>query len=133
MDPINPLQGLAELMRKRMGTDSAVGAGRPSGLRHDATVSDKKTSQPRNESLRGRVLEAVAGIKRDDPDRARKVRKLFIQNVLAWQFGDAILGDPGLAGLVEEVEEMMARNADVNQAFASLFSGEPKSRKGGES
>ena len=102
MDPINPLDGLAEILRQRMASEAAKGK-RP-GKTENTTRAGTAARRAPAESLRQRLETAVEAIDPDDPRRTKKALRLFVENVLAWQFGESLLNDPGFAELADEVQ-----------------------------
>jgi len=57
------------------------------------------------EALRARIVERLEALPRDDEARAARI---FVESVLVWEFGEALLEDPGFALLVEQVDERIA-------------------------
>lgn len=105
MDPINRLNGIAELLRKRIAGD-ATAKGKAFAAK-EAPASARQTGPAIAEALRQRIGLAIEGIAEDDPARRRKAMRLFVENVLTWQFGDALLNDPAFASLADDVQRTL--------------------------
>lgn len=121
MASINPLDGLAEILRRRVASE-ATAKGRKLG-NTKSTAGGAPVQRPPVEALKRRLGEAVDTIDPTDPDRPRKVVRLFVEGVLAWQFGDALLTDPGFAELAKEVQTTLEREpAFVAQLLAAISS-----------
>ena len=102
MDPINPFDGLAELLRRRVANEGSVKGKAPGAKDVARTHASEQRTSP--EALRRKIEHAIEGIDPDDPARGKKAARLFVENVLTWQFGEALINDPGFAALVEEVQ-----------------------------
>jgi len=109
MDPINPLGSIGRLLRKRIATERGDKAGK-AGTATPAKLDQAQRKSPGGTAaLKQRTLEAIQAIDPQDPERDRKVIRVFVENVLVWQFGSEVMGDPGFAEWVEEVGEGLVR------------------------
>ena len=104
MDPINPLSGLAEILRKRMSVEAAGKGGQYAKASASAGTAGVR---PSAESLRKRLQGAVAAIDPNDPNKRSKATRLFVESVLTWQFGEALLNDPRFNDLADEVQTVL--------------------------
>jgi hypothetical protein len=121
MNPINPLDGLAELLRKRIASE---GAGKGKRLGKSETADAARDAQrPSPETLRRRLETLIEAIDPDDPARAKKVARLFVENVLAWQFGEALINDPGFADLADEVQATLESEPGFVDKLLAVISG----------
>jgi hypothetical protein len=73
------------------------------------------------------IRRRIAGIAPDDPARAHKVLRLFLESVLVAEFGEAMLHDPRFFALVDTVQERMESEAALRpliaEAVAQLLNG----------
>jgi hypothetical protein len=128
MDPINPLDGLAELLRKRVASDAAA-KGKRLG-KTDASSAPSDVQRPSAESLRRRLEVAIEAIDPDDPARPKKAARLFVESVLAWQFGEALLNDPGFTDLADEVQATLESEPGfVDKLLAAISGGQGKNAR----
>jgi ferric-dicitrate binding protein FerR (iron transport regulator) len=71
--------------------------------------------------LRQRVLDRVKSIDPSDPQRKNRSRRIFIESVLAWEFGEQLLSDRRLDELVEQVLDAMSSLPDIDQQLSELL------------
>jgi len=113
MDPIKPLDAVSQLLRQRM-TEKA---GRVDAKTTTGTQSAKASAGGHvRESvivLRRRVKDALAELDYVQPDQRRKAMRVFVEHVLAWEFGDQVLNDPRFAALADEVQQMLGSDVDA--------------------
>lgn len=118
MDPIKPLDGLAEILRKQLGAEVAAKSG-THAVRKSADIQHRQPVQrmPVN-ALHHKIAEAVARLDPDDPKRNRKLVRLFVENTLSWKFGNELVNDPGFSALVEEVSGALEEQAGLIEQLA---------------
>lgn len=102
MNPVNPLDGLAAILRKRIASDGATKE-KAVGQR-GITEAPTGVQRPSLKVLKRKLELSIETIALDDPARDKKITRFFVESVLAWQFGDAIINDPGFSGLADEVQ-----------------------------
>lgn len=120
MDPINPLAGLAEILRKRMSLE-AVGKGKPLAKTNSGAATT--AGRPSTETLRRRWQNSVAAIDPLDPDRPAKATRLFVESVLTWQFGEALLNDPRFNDLADEVQAVLESDPKLVATLMASLTG----------
>lgn len=112
MDPVNPLNGLAELLRKRIASETSVREGRSAGRRQN-TEKSGEGGRLDVATLRTRLTDAIRAIDPDDQSRNKKLLRTFVEGVLAWQFGNELLNDPRFNDLVEDVQRALESDPSV--------------------
>jgi len=60
-------------------------------------------------------------IVRNDPRQPEKARRIFLESVLAWQFGDELLIDRGFAEVVSGVQEALRAHPQVDSRLAEVL------------
>lgn len=78
------------------------------------------TREANRGALSSTFAQRLQAIAPDDPQRARKAVRLFLQGELVREFGDALLNDPQLPTLLDAVQEQMAQDAQINSAVDAL-------------
>lgn len=78
------------------------------------SIDIPKTSSPEQQMLRR--LKAIAS---DDPQRQKKALRIFMESVLAKEFGTKLQTDPGFPQLVEQVIEQMQEDPALNAACST--------------
>lgn len=100
------------------GSRAAVGVGggptanqRPAQTKEQAKagVSPAMTPDPQ-------LLRRVREISEKDPERRRKVFRLFLESVLAQQLGAGLESDPQLSRIVSRVEEQIRSDLELRQS-----------------
>lgn len=102
MAPITPLDGIAEILRKRVAGEATAKGKRP-GSSTQTGATGAVTRLP-IETLRRRLASSVAKINANEPGSGEQLTRLFVESVLAWQFGEELLSDPGFTELISEVQ-----------------------------
>lgn len=114
MDSIKGLDGISELLRRRIAGDVSVRSRTSKTLGRAFESACSEGSQKQSvEALRERVASSLDAISFDDPARHRKITRLFVENVLTWQFGGELITDPGFTALVDEVQVMLENEPSV--------------------
>lgn len=58
----------------------------------------------------------------NDPRRQQKARRVFLESVLSWQFGDELLLDRGFEEMIAGVQEALHAHPRLEQRLARLLS-----------
>lgn len=122
LDSINRLNRVMEILRRQVAEDASRpgAAGRP----HAPATAEgsQRPERPTVAQLRQRVLERVRAIDPDDPRRPGKARRVFLESVLAWEFGDAILQDHRFDDLLTHIEQGFASVPEMAGQLDELLS-----------
>lgn len=114
MNPINPLGRLAEILRKRVSNEPAI---KGKATKQQVTKSSVSTLRAAPGELQKRISQSIAAIDINDPMRGNKATRIFVEQVLTWQFGDNMLNDPGFARLVEDVQQTLEQDPGFHDAL----------------
>ena len=116
MDPINPLDRLTAILRKRVAENVGL-KGKTQNAQSNAAqqVSAQRNTSP--EALRKRIEVSIEALEPKDPERNKKAARIFVENVLVWQFGDVLLNDSRFAALVEEVQRALEQEPGFHKDF----------------
>jgi hypothetical protein len=117
MDPLSSLDAIAELIRRRASETTLN--------KLDRTSSEKLTQakqkhlvakQMTSESVKLKIINAIKLINHQDAKKNQKIVKIFVENVLIWQFGEDLINDPSFIILVDEVSfAMLNEPSALNQ------------------
>lgn len=120
MDPVSNLSQLVETLRRQVSPR----LDRPA----TATKAEKNTQTSKQQHKRataGEIQLALAQrikvINPDDERRTHKATRIFLETVLANEFGDAFLNDPRFGELIKEVQATMEADEEVRDKLASLI------------
>lgn len=123
MSSINPLDGLAEILRRRIASEAAAKGRKLGGTKEAGGAANAQRPSP--EALKQRLAEGIEGIALDDPERKKKALRVFVEGVLAWQFGDALLNDPRFAELAGEVQATLEKEPQFVEQLLATLKGPP--------
>ena len=118
---ISRLNAVMETLRRQLSeTERRLG---PDAQRVPTSSSRNPASatRPSLTLLRQRVLDRVKSIDPSDPQRKNRSRRIFIESVLAWEFGEQLLSDRRLDELVEQVLDAMSSLPDIDQQLSELL------------
>lgn len=121
MDPINPLDQMTELLRKRIATEvsvksTSVNKGKSTSVSDKAILGRISTGE-----LNTKIVTQIKQIEPNDAQRNQKAMHIFLENVLIWQFGDELLNDSDFSRLVSEVKEALEKVSITTQLFDQIF------------
>ena len=121
MDPINPLDQMTELLRKRIATEvsgksTSVNKGKSTSVSDKAILGRISTGE-----LNTKIVTQIKQIEPNDAQRNQKAMHIFLENVLIWQFGDELLNDSDFSRLVSEVKEALEKVPITTQLFDQIF------------
>lgn len=113
MDPIKPLDGLTEILRKQIAAEVAF-KGKARNTQKSTEVQPQQFAQRTStEALRNKIAHAVEALNPDDPRRKQKVVRIFVEATLSWKFGSNLVNDPGFSTLVDDVSEALEGEFDL--------------------
>jgi len=118
---ISRLNAVMETLRRQLSeTERRSG---PDAHRTSTSSSRNAATQPRPSltQLRQRVLERLKTIDPLDPQRKSRSRRIFIESVLAWEFGEQVLSDRRLDELVEQIHTAMSSVPDIDQQLSEIL------------
>lgn len=119
MDPIDSLSKLMEALRQRMSEKPARPDRQGRGERARQTITKRKTAKPSIGEIQRRVAERIKALNADG-ERDNKAVEIFLESVLAWEFGDELLEDPGFHELMRDVRDSMTQDPQLNAKLKAL-------------
>jgi len=127
VDSVGRLNSIIEVLRRQIAE---------SGRRMEAAGNNTLGNKPRTGSesmarpglpeLKLRLQARLRHLDPADPDKARKSQKLFLESVLAWEFGDSLLLDRRFDDLVEEILQALSSHPDMEKQLTELLVTLPK-------
>lgn len=118
--PIDKTGHLTSLIRLHFAAHGAAAHNKPTSSKQTPKLSRKdQASATRDkystkEALNSWVAQRVAALTPDDPQRRRKVFRIFLESVLALEFGPQLIGDNDFDQLVEKVLVHMESDSELN-------------------
>ena len=119
MDPLNSLDGIAELIRKRAFGATAANLGKDKTGNISQTkqhVIQKKTA----ENVKLKIIDTVRAISIHDPKRPQKLMSIFVENVLLWQLDEELINDANFVSLVDEVSVLLLNEPTFIEQLSCL-------------
>ena len=119
MDPISRLNRLVETLRQQMAESAKrLDTAKP----HAAEAKPQSRSARLSvEELRRRIQERVKAIEPDNPDRGRRARRIFLESVLAWEFGDELLLDSRLDRLIDNIQQTFESDPEIDAQLSDVI------------
>jgi len=119
MDPINRLDHVLQLIGRQM---SERASRLDSGAKLASLSGPARTPRrPSLAALKRKVQDRLAEIDPDDARRADKARRVFLESVLTWQFGDELLLDRGFEEIVAGVQEALQAHSQTDARLDQLL------------
>jgi tRNA A37 N6-isopentenylltransferase MiaA len=118
---ISRLNAVMETLRRQLSeTERRSG---PENSRTSTSSSRTPASSPQRSlaQLKQRVRDRLKNIDPSDPQRKSRSRRIFIESVLAWEFGEQLLSDRKLDEFVEQIQTAMSSQPDIDQQLSELL------------
>lgn len=118
MDPINRLNRLLETLRQQIAE---------SARRSDTSRTQTSPSQSGNGAvklalpeLRRRIQDRIQGVEPTTPEGQRQAKRLFLESVLVWEFGDNLLLDKQYQHMLDNIQATIESDPDTDKQFTAL-------------
>jgi hypothetical protein len=123
MDPIKGINQIAQILRQKMAERKSAQVQSGSGI-DAATVgaSVGKGSKASTDEVKRKIGERIRAL----PEEERKspqAARIFVETVIAWEFGEQLLQDPQFTDLSTEVVNALAGNPAVWEKMQTLLGG----------
>lgn len=119
MDPVGRLDQVLRLISRQMAERaSRLDAGTTAPVQASATPPARRLALG---ALKERVRGRLRSIDPSDPRRQQKARRVFLESVLSWQFGDELLLDRGFEDMISGVQEALQAHPRLEQRLAQLL------------
>jgi hypothetical protein len=119
MDPVNRIDQVMQLISRQMSERAArLESG---GKLATAAAPVRSARRPALTALRAKVRERLGSLDPDDPRRPDKAQRIFLESVLAWQFGNQLLLDRGFEDIIAGVQEALRANPKVEARLGELL------------
>jgi hypothetical protein len=120
MDPIKPLDGLSELLRKQIAKEISTKSTSRSASKATEHQASHSSEEVTIEALRRKIALSIEAIQPDDPKRKQKIVKVFVESTLSWRFGTELLNDPNFYHLIDEVSQALEGEADMIESILTI-------------
>ena len=120
MDPVSNLSQLVETLRRQMSSRLDRPAAAAKGAKSNQAAPQQRSRVAASE-LQASLAQRIKAINPDDKRRAHKATRIFLETVLANEFGDAFLSDPQFSELIEEIQTAMEADQQVREKLTALI------------
>ena len=121
VDSVSRLNRVMEALRRQIADGpSRLGTAAKTG-NTSQTAQSAATPRPSPEQLRQRIADRVRSLDPDDPRRPQKARRAFLESVIAWEFGDAVMQDRHFDELVDHIQQTFDAAPDVSRQLDELL------------
>lgn len=119
MDPVGRLDQVLRLISRQMAERaSRLDAGTAAPSQASATPPSRRLALG---ALKERVRGRLRTIDPGDPRRQQKARRVFLESVLSWQFGDELLLDRGFEEMIRGVQEALQEHPRLERRLTQLL------------
>jgi hypothetical protein len=120
IDPVNRLNQMMEVLRREMADSAAQAeAGKPQTAK--SGVQARVAGRAGVTELRTRLHERLRKLDRADPRHLHKAKRVFLETVLAQEFGNDLLLDRRLEDMLDSIQETISANAELDARFNALL------------
>lgn len=105
----NIIRTQIDSMRKAIKTPHASSL----SSKKETTKTKKISSTKEKKDLGNLIVQRVAGIPVEDPQRRRKAFRVFLESVLLDELGDGLIADPRFFRMVEDIQNQMQADQEL--------------------
>ena len=119
MDSVNRLDQILQVIGRQMSERvSRLETGAKAAT---SAPTARAARRPSLAALKSKVQERLRALDPDDGRRSGQARRIFLESVLVWQFGDDLLLDRGFAEIVSGVQEALQAHPEIDARFMQLL------------
>lgn len=119
MDSVNRLDQILQVIGRQMSERvSRLDTGAKTST---SAPTARAARRPSLAALKSKVQERLRALDPKDARRSDKARRIFLESVLVWQFGDDLLLDRGFAEIVSGVQEALQAHPEMDARFVQLL------------
>jgi hypothetical protein len=127
MSKIDSASQLAEIIRQQVNSFRQTSRKLSNKSRANEYSDDVRSRRQGERDIASLVAQRVQVIDPDDPQKAHKAFRIFLESVLLAEIGDELKNDPGFYQLVEKIQQDMESDIElsalIKQAATILLSG----------
>lgn len=122
MDPVNSLSQLMRTLRQQISAQAQKSKRSGSKDSHTQIENARQSTATRTslEEVQARIQERVRQLGTDKDD-SRLAAQIFVESILAWEFGEEALQDPRFQELSKDVQETMMSDPETWKKFRGLL------------
>jgi len=120
MSKINGINGVIEVLRKKIGTTS-TNQSRSTSKSPDNTSGNLSTRPRNTDELKKGISERIKDLKKDSSDFEQKATKIFLESVIAWELGEELVNDDKFDQMINDIYQSIVTNDELNNNFKLLI------------
>ena len=121
MEPINGLSSIMEILRRQI-SDNAKRLDQIGKTRiHGSAAKASKSEITSPKELRALIQERIKGLNPQEPHYQQKAKRLFLESVMRWEFGNEISHDQEFNDLLTEIQQLIELSPEVKRQFDTLI------------
>ncbi len=120
MDPINSVSQISRLLRQKLA-ENKIDGGHGSG-RRAATGAGyyQRAAKLSAAEVRQQIRQRLQKLEPSERD-GHQAALIFVESILAWEFGDSMLEDPRFAELSREVQRSITESGEHWAKFRKML------------
>lgn len=121
MDPINGLNNIMEILRRQIA-DNAKRLDRPGKTgRLGASRTGQNPGKTSPGELRALIHDRIKGLNPQEAQYQHKAKRLFLESVMAWEFGNDIIRDQEFSDMIADIQETLETTPEIRRQFDGLI------------
>lgn len=117
MDPVSGINQVIQTLRQRLSEKDSIVTRRKSGPQQSNESATHSTGTSKSDVQR-KIADAIKRIPSEEEERSAEV---FVENILAWQFGEEMLNDPKFTEMTKEVVATLVEDQKQWQALQNYL------------
>lgn len=119
MDPINRLNSIMAVLQRQISETGRHA--RPGYKPTSGQIPSIAPAAPALQELKRKLQKRLSAISPDDGQKDHKSQRLFLESVLAWEFGDGLLQESRFDELVDNIQQALSSNPAVASRIRELM------------
>jgi hypothetical protein len=121
MDPINGLNNIMEILRRQIA-DNAKRLDHPGKTsRLGASQTGQKSGKTSPGELRALIHDRIKSLDPQETQYQHKAKRLFLESVMAWEFGNDIVRDQEFSDMIADIQETLETTPEIKRQFDGLI------------
>ncbi len=117
MDPVNGISQIVQILRRKLADRATPRvAGDATSMAPDRAPAQKASAEEVRRKISARIQRLTI-----EERKGPRAAQIFVESIIAWEFGDEVLQDPKFADLAKEVFDTIAADAQISARLKTLL------------